>query len=235
MMFERGGEFRWRVQSPDGVRRSASWRVWTAKNSTDVYVAQRQLVGEVKTSLHADGNFHAGFVSNEVSKSWQGQIPGGSRHLDKWRRPSEFAHGWTHLYEVVHPEVELRPFKETGLEGKTLVNFPVGKGHALHVYVLEAQLPVADLTFSDAKHAATLVVGDDKRVAIVAMFQPWTVGAQLLEEARAREDESVPPNYSQPGQSFDKHSPSARFTVHGTHVNGDRFVIDAAGSPFSDE
>jgi hypothetical protein len=178
MMIERGGNFRWRVQSPDGVRRSASWRVWTSKNSPDVYVAQRQLAGTMKISLHSDGNFHAGFVSNEVSKSWRGEIFGGSRHLDEWRRPPEFAHGWTHLYEVIHPEIELRAFMETGLEGKPLVNFPVGEGYALHVHVLGAQLPVADLTFSDAKHAATLVVGDDKRVAIVAMLKPWTVGAQ---------------------------------------------------------
>ena len=90
MMIERGGEFRWRVVSPDGLRRSASWRVWTARNSPDIYVAQRHLAGTMKISLHADGNFHAGFVSNEVSKSWQGDVPGGSRHLDKWLRSAEF-------------------------------------------------------------------------------------------------------------------------------------------------
>ncbi len=231
MMIKRGGELRWRAQSPDGVRRSASWRIWTGKNSPDIYIAQRQLAGTIKISLHADGNFQAGFVSNDVSKSWQGEIPGGTRHLDKWRRPLEFAHGWTHLFEVVHPEVELRPFVETGLEGKTLVNFPVVKGDALHVCVLGAQLPVAPLAFSAAKHAATLVVDDDKRVAVMAIPMSWTVGAQLLAEARARDGGSSPPNYLPPDQSIDKLSPSARFTVHGTHDNGElRFVIDAAGS-----
>ena len=85
IMVERGGEFRWRVQTPDGRRRSASWRIWSAKNSPDVYVAQRHLAGTTKIRFHADGNFHVGLVSNEVSKSWQGEIQGGSRHLDKWR------------------------------------------------------------------------------------------------------------------------------------------------------
>jgi hypothetical protein len=131
----------------------------------------------------------------------------------------------------VHPEVELRLFEESGLEGKTLVNFPVGKGDALHVLVLGAQLPVAPLAFSAAKHAATLAVDGDTRVAVMAIPKSWTVGAQLLAEARARDDGSTPPNYSPPDQSIDKISPSARFTVHGTHANGGlRFVIDAAGS-----
>jgi hypothetical protein len=234
MMVERGGEFRWRVQSSDGTRRSASWRIWTAKNSPDVYVAQRQLAGKMKISLHADGNSHAGFTSNEISKSWQGEVPGGSRHLDKWRRPSEFAPGWTNLYEIVHPEAELRSFEESGLEGKTLVNFPVGEGYAIHVYVLGARFPIADLTFSDGKHAATLVVDDDKRVAVVAILQPWTAGAQLLAESRARDERSTPANFTPPNQVIDKDSPSARFTVHGTHADGGgRFVIDAAGSPLS--
>jgi hypothetical protein len=219
------------VQTPDGVRRSASWRIWTAKNSHDVYVAQRGLVRQVKISLHADGNFHAGFVSNDISKAWQGEIPGGSRHLDKWRRPPEFAHGWTHLCEVIHPEAELRPHEEPGLEGKRLVAFPVGEGYALHVYILGAQLPVAPLSFTAAKHAATMVVDDDKRVAVVAMPQRWTVGEWLLHEARSRDDETAPANYMPPDQSIDKESPSARYTVHGSHVNGLRFVIDAAGSP----
>ena len=92
------------------------------------------------------------------------------------------------------------------------------------------------MTFVDAKHAATLVVDDDKRVAIVAMLQPWTVGAELLAEARTRDEESEPPNYVPPNRSMDKDSESARFTVHGIHANeGQRFVIDAAGSQLSDQ
>ena len=110
---ERGGEFRWRAQSPDGVRRSASWRIWTAKNLPDIYIAQRQLAGTIKISLHADGNFQAGFVSNDVS-IMAGRNPRGSRHLDKWRRPPEFAHGGPSFSRSCIPKPSFAPSRNPG-------------------------------------------------------------------------------------------------------------------------
>ena len=87
------------------------------------------------------------------------------------------------------------------------MQFPVGEGYAIHVYILAAQLPVTDLRISSAKHAATMVIDDEIRVAVVAMLQPWTVGGQLLADARARDNESAPPNYLPPDQPIDKESP----------------------------
>jgi hypothetical protein len=37
----------------DGLRYSAAWRVWTDKNKPDLYIAVRQLGGELKGSVHA--------------------------------------------------------------------------------------------------------------------------------------------------------------------------------------
>jgi hypothetical protein len=56
-----GGTLRFAVTAEDG-RRSADWRVWTARNSDDIYVAARQVVGDFKVSLHQSGSWQHGFI-----------------------------------------------------------------------------------------------------------------------------------------------------------------------------
>jgi hypothetical protein len=230
LWIEKPGEVRWRAHSPDQKRFSASWRLWTVKNSRDVYVAQRQLGNQLKVSFHESGKFQTSFLSNEISMEWQGVVPGKTRHLDQWQEPAEFAPGWTRLFEVVHPFTELRAFTESSLAGKQHVTLPVGPGYALHVYILTARLPVVDMNFSSASHFATLVVDDETRVVAVAVIQLWNIGAQLLEPARQRAIAGDPQHLAPAQQTIDPNSPSARLTIHGTHVDGTRFVIDSAGA-----
>jgi hypothetical protein len=231
LWIEKPGEVRWRAHSPDQTHFSASWRLWTVKNSRDVYVAQRQLGNQVKVSFHESGEFQTSFLNNQRSMDWQGVMPGGSRHLDKWEKPPEFAHGWTQLYEVIHPYAETRGFFDSTLQGQKHVSLPIGPQYALHVHILTARLPVAPLSFSSAAHIATLVVDDETRVVAMAVIQQWDIGSQILEAARNRANEGSGRHLVPPGSEVDSHSPSTRLTINGQHQNGDRFVIDAAGAP----
>jgi hypothetical protein len=216
----------------DPTRHSASWELFTSRSSGELYLAQRELGADIKVSFHRSGAFQTSFVDNATSFEWQGVVEGGSRHLDQWQQPPEFAPGWTLVFEVIHPEPELRVFDDIRLSGKPHVSFPIGGGHATHVYVLRAQSPIATMTFSGAIHAATLELDANTAVVVVAMFQKWAVGAELLQRARERSGGDAPANFAKPGVEFDPTSTSARFTVHGTHVGSEsRFVIGAAGAP----
>jgi hypothetical protein len=57
------GEFvaRFGVGSADGPR-SAVWRLWTGKGTSDVYVAARTLGGNLKVSLHESGVWRYAFT-----------------------------------------------------------------------------------------------------------------------------------------------------------------------------
>lgn len=168
-----------------------------------------------------------------MSKEWQGTRPGGTRHLDQWHEPPEYAQGWTHLVEAIHPWDELRGFSEPGLAGKGCVDLPVGPGWAVHVYILTARLPITSMTFPSALHFATLVVDDGTLVVAVAGIQPWDAGARVLETSRRRTESDGPRNLAPPTRTIDPYSPSVRLTLHGTHVDGTRIVIDSAGDPQS--
>ena len=51
---------RFAVGSRDGAR-SSLWRVWTGKNTSDVYVESRDVQGVMKFSLHESGDWHYGY------------------------------------------------------------------------------------------------------------------------------------------------------------------------------
>lgn len=99
--------FRFAVGSTDGPR-SGIWTLWTPSDSSEVYVAARQLAGSLKVSLHASGNWQAAFTTQFVDKlSRESKWSRGSRHVDKWRRPEEIAPGITLALRVLVPHSEL--------------------------------------------------------------------------------------------------------------------------------
>jgi hypothetical protein len=100
-----GGYIRFAVGSSAGLR-SATWRVWSAKHTADVYMAMRTLAGTKKISFHKTGSWSDSFVASEKVLS---QLPAGmSRHIDIWQKPEPFGGGWYRGYEVIVPWTELR-------------------------------------------------------------------------------------------------------------------------------
>lgn len=227
---DRGGAVRLLALSADG-RSSSSWRIWTSRNHKDVYVAPRQLAGQVKVSLHASGSFQSGFVNEEVAVLWQRSDAG--RHLDIWDRPPEFEPGWTRIFEVILPDAELRHLGEE-LGGHHYVGLPVGQGYAVHVYLLYVRLDRpgrVDLAFDWANLVAVMDLGDDDRIAVVAVPQEWgTEAAQVIETARQRALDGEP-TLLRPPDCKELPSAGTRFIQHGIHaLDGSRFVVDASAT-----
>ena len=104
-----GGAIRFAVGSLTGPR-SPTWRVWSAKNTADVYLAPRKNAGTAKISLHESGSWSDSYIKVEDARRWYG--PDASRHIDLWQRPPDLHAGLTRGYTVIVPRTELRPWHE---------------------------------------------------------------------------------------------------------------------------
>jgi hypothetical protein len=121
-----GGTARIAVVDGTGLR-SADWRVWTSKNSDDVYLAARLAAGEIKVSLHQSGSWQHGFTSDQAA---QGHLsPGSSRHFAIWKRPAEAVSGWTLAVRILVPVSELQARSASRTASRPVLEAQVSPDH----------------------------------------------------------------------------------------------------------
>jgi hypothetical protein len=75
---------RFAVGSAEGPR-SAVWYLWTGKGTSDVYIAARALIGNLKVSLHESGVWRIAFT--EEHKEGQASTHDKDRVIERWNRP----------------------------------------------------------------------------------------------------------------------------------------------------
>jgi hypothetical protein len=221
------GEVRWRAFSPDG-RYSPSFKMWV--QGEDVYFAQRS-IKDMKVSLHTKtGDAHAAFNTHEASAAWTGKL-GGSKWISDWNAAHEFTPGWREVgFSVLHPETELRPFIEQGIDKVNgLINLfvPADMALAMTVFKVEPVEQATSVTFSQAIHVATFAA-DGWDFHLMALLQPWT--AEHREWARkARLVKPGTTDYSlAPPEGFNIDSPSARLLKLVSTTNGGKYYVDLA-------
>lgn len=104
-----GKEIRFAVGNKDDTTapRSKSWRLWSAKNSSDVYLADRVMAGQMKLSFHESGSWSYSYLNDEIAK---GKVtPGASRHVHLWQQPDEIYPNWRVAYSIFVPRSDLAP------------------------------------------------------------------------------------------------------------------------------
>lgn len=184
-----GGTFRFAVTAADG-RRSVDWRVWTAPNSDDVYVAARQAGGEVKVSLHQSASWQHGFTSDEKARGHR--PPGASRHFAVWPRPSHLAPGWTRAMRIVIPVSELQRRPSTAAPGKPVFEIPAPPPSQAVVAEVWLEEPGAQPLRLDQSHAVGCLMqcgGGRVWVVVHALTLPGDPRQRFtayIEEARER-------------------------------------------------
>ncbi len=108
--------------------RAHVWLVWTAKNSSDVYITGYGFRRTLKVSLHESGNWRQAYTQEHVSGPTPFVLPGEDRATDKWKRPPEFASGVTKGFEIMVPASEVVMPRQPGVtpdwEGKDVQWFP---------------------------------------------------------------------------------------------------------------
>jgi hypothetical protein len=226
-----GGTIRFYAALNDGRRSPSTWRVWVPTNSSDVYVASRQMAGFVKTSLHQSGNWQTSFIHNDLVPTGNaGPVP--SRHLDKWLRPSEFAEGFTQALTIIFPWTELVPWREEGVKPGTM-RLMMEENCALNVGMLflrPVMFPVP-LRIAESVSFATFNLGNDNEFVLVSRRIPWTdMDTQILEEQKAGSTSAArtfrDTRPDKPSAKAVRHI--TRMTMFKTSDRGHRYIVDAA-------
>ena len=102
---------------------SATWKLWTetAGENSEVYLACRELGGEIKASLHQSGQWHIAFSNKTYKEKVEGAIPSlQNRFTDKWPRPVEIAKGYTLAFRIVTPYTSVRGSRVSGKNKKVI-------------------------------------------------------------------------------------------------------------------
>jgi hypothetical protein len=169
---------RFAVGSRAGLRSSA-WRIWSAKNSTDVYLAARALAGVQKISLDESGSWSYSFLSEEKAAPFS--APGASRHVDIWQRPPEFGQGWRRGFAVIVPWTELRVWPEVEEGAIEFAPHP-GHGHwAIIEIVFGAAGTTTSLVFDEMYALGSLELVDGGEAKVIARrHRPTPEEAALL-------------------------------------------------------
>lgn len=87
-------------------KRAATWKLWTetGRGQSDVYLACRELGGDLKASLHESGKWHLAFSQSTFEERVEGAITSFStRFVEKWPRPKELAPGIALAFRIVTP------------------------------------------------------------------------------------------------------------------------------------
>lgn len=217
-----GGAVRFAVAADDG-KRSASWIVWTSKNSDDVYLAARSTAGISKVSLHHTGSWQYGFTE-QGARTWV-QL-GQSRHVSIWPRPDPFAPGFYKAFQIVVPDCELRswPHGVTEPHASKVVMLPsAGEDSAACVdcffapdttWRLDPVDPVIDV--------ARLKLSGGGVFVVMARKIHWLgVDRRWLDSYRAPALASLPADLT-------KSARAPRMHFGGSREDGTHFLIDAA-------
>ena len=221
------GRLHWLAFSPDDGRVSPCY--WLTVNNREAYVGQRGMPG-IKISLHKTGDAHLSATDHETAEQWG--FPRRSKRPSEWSTRLQFHPGWSRLLHVVHPEPELRHFREEGLEKvKPLIRLSVAPEKALHVCLLRytGGLVNTRIDFEDAVHVATIEDGEDWRLEVMAILEPWP------QESRdwAQSKRLVSPGShgrSAVAPSFNRDSPAARLTKLVTMEDGSKRLYDLAAN-----
>lgn len=101
---------RFAVGNPDGLQ-SPVWRLWTSRNTSDVFLAPRNIAGQAKVSFHKSDRWRLAFTEEYASRPNPYVQPDEDRTTAKWLRPPVVAPGITRAFFIMVPASELTSLK----------------------------------------------------------------------------------------------------------------------------
>jgi hypothetical protein len=231
LKFKSSGRIVWLPFCPDDGRTGPSYFLRVANR--EVFVGQRGMAG-LHVTFHKDGVAHFTAPDHATAAAWG--FPESTKTPSEWSSLGQFHPGWSRLMHVVHPEAELRPFIEDGLEMvENLIRLPVDEGRALHIALLlytGAALNTR-IEFDNAHHLATFEDAPDWVLEVMAILDSWTPELRdWADEKRglgpgSHERSAVKPDYNHA-------SPAARLTKLVKMPDGDHWLYDLAAAPETD-
>lgn len=220
------------VGSREGPK-SGVWRIWAAKDKSDVYVAIRSYAGIFKVSLHESGECFVGLTTQFAeanASALRGR--GGSRHFDKWKRGTHSGSQLSIPFRLVFPATELREVR-TEDDQDPLVEWiePPAQDQSVDMAAVFTGQCYADgdwpLRAQGARLVATFRLPNGEVFWLLYLIWP-TFGFVAGDIQRVRKEMREPGNVSI--GEVDMESPTARVVIPGVDPSGVRLFVDAAMS-----
>jgi hypothetical protein len=177
LILDKPGTIRWATQRPDG-RRSLTWQVFGSRNSDDLYVYARGMMGEQKLSLHQSGVWRFAFTKPFATKNLP---PEQDSLIQRYHETVPFTEGWRQGAVIRTPTHTLGgPFDEPPTsDGRPILLVPTPEPPKhLQYIVLLGDADTATTTLNDVFDVGRMTLRSGKRVWIVA--QAWEMNDSTL-------------------------------------------------------
>ena len=182
-----GSTLRFRVEDAQRGVESSTWSLVGAKRSGDLYFAGREIMGDVKLSLHESGIKRMAWTEPTAEARLE---PGADRaSSSRWTDVEALGSGWSVVLRVDIPDSALSRILPPLRPRKATVTIPAaGPGRGVHVRVLLGEPDCGDLRLEGkALEVGRMVLGDGSKVWVTAWDHETTPDAEArLSDVRAR-------------------------------------------------
>ncbi|WP_410662118.1 hypothetical protein [Amycolatopsis sp. lyj-84] len=217
-----GGGFRFAVGVPDGPK-STEYKVFSAKNSSDLYLVIIPTAETMKISFHESGDWQHSFLS-QVAMQYVDR--NADRHVDRWTRHEPFSPGWRRAYVITIPRSELRRTDSHERDNVRWISDP-GAGYWINIHILfrDAGSDTA-LQLRGAALVGELSLVDGRRAVVLAnAFKPQPDHARNI----ARDRDMILRNAEMRSQIADANHPVVG--LHGHDHSGVRGTTELSLTP----
>jgi hypothetical protein len=183
-----GSTLRFRVEDPTRGIESSTWSLVGSKKSGDLYFGGREIMGDLKLSLHGSGITRMAWTEAVAGSR---VAPDADRVLSRWTAVESLPNGWVLALRLSIPDSALSPILPPLPEGpsKPTVTLPAaGPGRTVEVRVLLGRPGCGDIRLEgELEEVGRMVLGDGTKVFVTAWSHPATAATEAqLSKVRAR-------------------------------------------------
>jgi len=170
-----GSTLRFRVEDLARGVESSTWSVVGSKKSGDLYFSGREIMGDLKISLHESGITRMAWTTSVASS----RVPADTdRVLSRWTATDSLPDGWALVLRLSIPDSALSQILPLLPERPTrpTVTLPAaGPGRTIEVRVLLGKPGCGDLRLEgEIEEVGRMTLGDGTKVWVTAWSHPTT-------------------------------------------------------------
>ena len=187
LVMKAGSTLRFRVRDQTRGIESSTWTLVGSKKSGDLYFSGREIMGELKLSMHESGITRMAWTAAAAGSRVAHE---DDRVLSRWNAADALPNGWALVLRLSIPDSALSqilpPLPER--PGKpTVIIPPAGLGRTVEVRVLLGKPGCGGIRLEgELEEVGRMVLGDGSKVLVTAWSHPTTAATETqLREVRA--------------------------------------------------
>ena len=182
-----GSTLRFRIEDPSRGIESSTWSIVGSKKSGDLYFSSREIMRDLKLSLHGSGITRMAWTAAAADSR---VAPGADRVLSRWSATDCLPNGWALVLRLSIPDSALSPILPPLPERprRPTVTLPAaGPGRTIEVRVLLGEPGCGGIRLDGGlEEVGRMVLGDGTKVFVTAWSHPTTDATEAqLSEVRA--------------------------------------------------